>query len=55
MTPIKKHADNEDMRGECGNVARILLTSISHRVLRTIIRHLAAAVDILTRQLFGDA
>ena len=52
---IKKHADNEDMRGECANVAQTLLTNISHRVLRTIIRHLAAAVDTLTRQFFGDA
>jgi len=54
---IKKRADNEDMRGKCANVAQTLLTSISHRVLRTVIRHLAAAVDIITRQFsfFADA
>ncbi|KAF5383669.1 hypothetical protein D9615_003787 [Tricholomella constricta] len=43
-----KHSDSEEQQEECGLVAQSLLTAISHRVLRTIIRHLAAAVNLLT-------
>ncbi|PPQ96911.1 hypothetical protein CVT26_005897 [Gymnopilus dilepis] len=43
-----KHAVNEERRAECGVVAQGLLNAISHRVLRTIVRHLVAAVSLLT-------
>ncbi|KAG5653210.1 hypothetical protein H0H81_001687 [Sphagnurus paluster] len=43
-----KHADSEEKQNQCGEVAQALLTAISHRVLRTIIRHLVAAVNLLT-------
>lgn len=37
------------MQSEFGHVAQQLLTTISHRNLRTIIRHLVAVVQALTR------
>lgn len=43
-----KLSENETKQNECGYIAQILLTTISHRVLRTIIRHLVASVQILT-------
>lgn len=33
---------------ECGLIAQDLLNTISHRVLRTIIRHLVSVVKTLT-------
>ena len=47
---LQKLSENEAKRNECGHVAQSLLNTISHRVLRTIIRHLVAAVQILTRK-----
>ncbi|RDB16625.1 hypothetical protein Hypma_002848 [Hypsizygus marmoreus] len=44
----KQHSGNEEHQNACGEVAQLLLNTISHRVLRTIIRHLAAAVNVLT-------
>ncbi|KAF9004682.1 transcription factor IIIC subunit delta N-term-domain-containing protein [Cyathus striatus] len=43
-----KLSDNEKKQEECGVVAQELLNSISHRILRTVIRHLMSVVDILT-------
>ncbi|KAF8066594.1 transcription factor IIIC subunit delta N-term-domain-containing protein [Lyophyllum atratum] len=43
-----KHSDSQEKQDECGLVAQSLLTTISHRILRTIIRHLTAAVNHLT-------
>ncbi|GLB40900.1 putative transcription factor IIIC subunit delta N-term [Lyophyllum shimeji] len=43
-----KHSEDEEKQNECGQVAQNLLNTISHRNLRTIIRHLAAAVNLLT-------
>ncbi|KAF9465990.1 putative zinc-finger of transcription factor IIIC complex-domain-containing protein [Collybia nuda] len=43
-----KLSNNVGMQEECGHVAQILLNTISHRVLRTLIRHLVASVNILT-------
>lgn len=37
---------------ECGLLAQDLLNTISHRVLRTIIRHLASVVKTLTCEFF---
>ncbi|KAG6909755.1 hypothetical protein DXG01_015471 [Tephrocybe rancida] len=45
---VWKYVANEEKQTECGHVAQDLLNTISHRVLRTIIRHLAAAVNLLT-------
>ena len=49
MFTLQKLSENERRQEECGYVAQELLNTISHRVLRTIIRHLVAAVKILTR------
>ncbi|KAF8884432.1 putative zinc-finger of transcription factor IIIC complex-domain-containing protein, partial [Gymnopilus junonius] len=43
-----KHAINEERQAECGVVAQGLLNAISHRVLRTIVRHLVAVVSLLS-------
>ncbi|KAH9476063.1 Putative transcription factor tau subunit sfc9 [Psilocybe cubensis] len=43
-----KLASNEERRTECGVVAQDLLNAISYRILRTIIRHLIAAIKSLT-------
>lgn len=48
----KKHSDTEEKRNECGVVAQDLLNTISHRVLRTIIRHLGAIANLLQRTSF---
>ena len=54
MIPVdQKHAVNEERRAECGVVAQGLLNAISHRVLRTIVRHLVAAVSLLTGELLS--
>ncbi|KAG6827225.1 hypothetical protein H0H92_012724 [Tricholoma furcatifolium] len=45
---VWKYIGSEEKQGECGHVAQDLLNKISHRVLRTIIRHLTAAADLLT-------
>ncbi|KAG6844758.1 hypothetical protein H0H87_003981 [Tephrocybe sp. NHM501043] len=45
---VWKYIGTEEKQTECGHVAQKLLNTISHRVLRTIIRHLAAAVNLLT-------
>ncbi|KAJ3563979.1 hypothetical protein NP233_g8590 [Leucocoprinus birnbaumii] len=42
-----KLSDSEDKRQSCGIVAQKLLNAISHRTIRTIIRHLAAIVPLL--------
>ncbi|KDR79253.1 hypothetical protein GALMADRAFT_93153 [Galerina marginata CBS 339.88] len=42
-----KLATNEQRQAECGVVAQGLLNTISHRVLRTILRHLVAVVKLL--------
>lgn len=49
MSAKQKLSASSEKRDECGHVAQILLNTISHRVLRTIIRHLEAAVICLTR------
>ncbi|EKM83014.1 hypothetical protein AGABI1DRAFT_118415 [Agaricus bisporus var. burnettii JB137-S8] len=43
----KRHSDMEERRMECGLIAQDLLNAISHRTLRTIIRHLGAVVTLL--------
>ncbi|KAG6888595.1 hypothetical protein C0995_007114 [Termitomyces sp. Mi166 len=45
---VWKYIRDEQKQVECGHVAQDLLNKISHRVLRTIIRHLTAVVDLLT-------
>ncbi|KAJ7097604.1 putative zinc-finger of transcription factor IIIC complex-domain-containing protein [Mycena epipterygia] len=45
---VWKAAETSETRESCGATAQLLLSSISHRVLRTIIRHLAAMVRCLT-------
>ncbi|KAF5354179.1 hypothetical protein D9756_007082 [Leucocoprinus leucothites] len=42
-----KHSDTEDKRHNCGVVAQKLLSAVSHRTVRTIIRHLGAIVSLL--------
>ncbi|KAJ7770286.1 putative zinc-finger of transcription factor IIIC complex-domain-containing protein [Mycena maculata] len=42
-----KASETEDKRIMCGTIAQTLLASISHRVLRTIIRHLIAGIKCL--------
>ncbi|KAF7777534.1 hypothetical protein Agabi119p4_3606 [Agaricus bisporus var. burnettii] len=42
-----RHSDMEERRMECGLIAQDLLNAISHRTLRTIIRHLGAVVTLL--------
>lgn len=43
-----KGSDSQEKRDRCGATAQTLLNAISFRVLRTIIRHLAAVVDYFT-------
>lgn len=43
-----KLTSNEKKQMECGLIAQDLLNTISHRVLRTIIRHIVAIVKTLT-------
>ncbi|KIM44974.1 hypothetical protein M413DRAFT_442941 [Hebeloma cylindrosporum] len=42
-----KLSNNEQRQAECGVVAQALLNAISHRVLRTIIKHVGAVVGML--------
>ncbi|KAJ7182836.1 putative zinc-finger of transcription factor IIIC complex-domain-containing protein [Mycena crocata] len=42
-----KASDTQDKQAGCGTIAQTLLNSISHRILRTIIRHLVAVVTCL--------
>jgi general transcription factor 3C polypeptide 4 len=44
----QKLSGNPERQSECGRVAQSLLTTISHRNLRTIIRHLAAVANKFT-------
>ncbi|KAG5717209.1 hypothetical protein E4T56_gene10399, partial [Termitomyces sp. T112] len=46
---VWKYIEDESKQVECGHVAQDLLNKISHRVLRTIIRHLTTVVTLLTR------
>ncbi|KAF5309828.1 hypothetical protein D9619_010322 [Psilocybe cf. subviscida] len=43
-----KLSSSEDRQAECGVVAQGLLGSISHRILRTLIRYLQSVVKLLT-------
>ncbi|TFK36254.1 transcription factor IIIC subunit delta N-term-domain-containing protein [Crucibulum laeve] len=43
-----KLSDSDEKRDQCGLVAQGLLNNISHRILRSIIRHLVSVVDVLT-------
>ncbi|KAJ6598219.1 putative zinc-finger of transcription factor IIIC complex-domain-containing protein [Mycena vulgaris] len=43
-----KGSETAEKREQCGAIAQTLLSDISHRILRTIIRHLAAVVTCLT-------
>ncbi|KAG6878555.1 hypothetical protein C0992_007917 [Termitomyces sp. T32_za158] len=45
---VWKYIGDAQKQAECGYVAQDLLNRISHRVLRTIIRHLTAIVTLLT-------
>ena len=45
---LQKLTSNEKKQMECGLIAQDLLNTISHRVLHTIIRHIAAIVKTLT-------
>ncbi|ETW79260.1 hypothetical protein HETIRDRAFT_478665 [Heterobasidion irregulare TC 32-1] len=45
-----KYAPNPEAQGKFGLVAQSILESISHRVLRALIRHLAAITTLLTKQ-----
>lgn len=45
---LQKLTSNEKQQMECGLIAQDLLKTISHRVLRTIIRHLVSVVKTLT-------
>ncbi|KAF9479133.1 hypothetical protein BDN70DRAFT_709576 [Pholiota conissans] len=38
----------EEKRSQCGVVAQSMLNAISHRILRTLIRHLVSVVNVLT-------
>ncbi|PPQ73141.1 hypothetical protein CVT24_009134 [Panaeolus cyanescens] len=44
----KMMGGNETRQADCGVVAQHLLTAISHRILRTLIRHLAAVTKMMT-------
>jgi len=43
-----KHSEDTPKQVECGHIAQTILIAISHCVLRTIIRHLAAILAVLT-------
>lgn len=49
LNASKKLSDSEHKRSECGQVAQTILNMISHRTLRTMIRHVVALAKVLER------
>ncbi|KAH6909807.1 transcription factor IIIC subunit delta N-term-domain-containing protein [Coprinopsis sp. MPI-PUGE-AT-0042] len=47
---VWKYSTNEEQQTQCGTVAQGILSSVSHRNLRVLIRHMVAAVDCLSAE-----